>query len=282
MIEREAKLFEAGVYPDKDVEITEADLDRIVAGFVEAPVKVEHEDTPFDGVLGTLKRIWRRGRELFGSIAFTTEAWQLIDLARARRLSVAISRDKSAITEVSLVRRPRVAGAVVFSTGEVGSVDGEPTKGGNCMNQNTVEPLDAAATEGGRLEACITNETLARLEAKNSELEFKLSVRDAQAKVDALKRAGKLVPAAESFARAILSAGGGASITFGEETVSAAQLFERFMDAMPKVIEFGEKTEAGSPNIGFSDAERAVFAKLGVSEEKAAQIVGGNRIDVIR
>jgi len=274
MIEREAKLFEAGAYPDKDVEITETDLDRIVAGFAEAPVKVEHEDTPFDGVLGALKRIWRRGRELFGSIAFTREAWGLIDLAGARRLSIAISPDKSTITEVSLVRRPRVAGAVVFSTGEV---DGEPVKGGNCMNQNTESRLEACTTTKST-----TSEEMARLEARNAELEFKLRTRDAQAKVDSLKRAGKLVPAAESFATAILAAGGSAAITFGDETVSAAQLFERFTEAMPKVTEFGERSEAGGPATEFSAAERAVFAKLGVSEEKAAQIIGGNTADVIR
>ena len=58
MIEREAKLFEAGSYPDRGIEITEEDLDSIVANTHEAPVRIEHIDTPFDGAVGVLSGLY--------------------------------------------------------------------------------------------------------------------------------------------------------------------------------------------------------------------------------
>lgn len=103
-IERDAKLFEAGSYPDRGIEITEEDLDRIIANTSEAPIRIEHTATPFDGALGVVKSIYRKGRELFGKLSFTAQAWELINASNARRLSVAIKKDKSGIAEVSLER----------------------------------------------------------------------------------------------------------------------------------------------------------------------------------
>ena len=110
-IEREAKLFEAGSYPDRGIEISEEDLDRIVEGTSEAPIRIEHTGTPFDGALGVLKSVYRKGKELFGKLSFTAAAWELVKSANAKRLSVAIRKDKSGIAEVSLVREPRIADA---------------------------------------------------------------------------------------------------------------------------------------------------------------------------
>ncbi|MGQ9581344.1 MAG: hypothetical protein ACUVT8_10440, partial [Armatimonadota bacterium] len=114
-VEREAKLLEAGNYPDRGIEITEDDLDLIARNTSEAPIRIEHTDTPFDGALGFLRQVYRRGRELFGRLQFTRAAWELIRSAGACRLSVGLKRDKSGIVEVSLVRQPRVADAAVFS-----------------------------------------------------------------------------------------------------------------------------------------------------------------------
>ena len=58
-IEKEAKLFEAGDYPDRSVTITEADLDNIISKSNEIPVKIEHTDTALDGAI-------RPGREIGG------------------------------------------------------------------------------------------------------------------------------------------------------------------------------------------------------------------------
>jgi|GEM_PF-2713039 len=114
IIERTAKLFEAGEYKDKGISVTESDIDALVAGFKEIPVKIEHSETPFDGFLGGCTKIWRKGADLMGSIGFSPEAWSLVDKADARKLSIGIKKDLSELTEVSLVKTPRVAGAAVF------------------------------------------------------------------------------------------------------------------------------------------------------------------------
>ena len=114
LIERDAKLFEAGDYPDKGITVTEDELDTIASGTKDAPVKIEHVDTAFDGAMGVLRSARRVGKELMGRIGFTREAWALIDRAKARRLSVAVKRDKTGLVEVSIVKQPRIASAAVF------------------------------------------------------------------------------------------------------------------------------------------------------------------------
>ena len=113
IVERDALLFRAGAYPDKDIEITEEDLDRMVESYTPAPIKVEHTDTPIR--FGVVTRIWRVGRELFGRLAFNPLAWALARECGATKLSAAVRRDKSGLEEVSLVRSPRIADAAVFS-----------------------------------------------------------------------------------------------------------------------------------------------------------------------
>ena len=116
-VEREAKLFEAGDYPDKGVSITEEELDAMVAAHPAegVPIKVEHSETPFDGALGTVQAIYRRGKELFGKIRFPRSAWDFLEAAGAKALSCGVKRDKTGITEVSIVCNPRVADARIFA-----------------------------------------------------------------------------------------------------------------------------------------------------------------------
>lgn len=228
MIEREAKLFEAGSYPDRGVEITEEDLDLMAANTADAPVRIEHTATPFDGALGVLKAVYRKGKELFGKLCFTTAAWEMIKSADARRLSVAIRKDKSAIAEVSLVREPRVADAAVFSAEEV-----------------------------VRFDAC-------ELPADHNSPTFKRGTEEVDSAIDTFKRAGKLVPASEEFARAILTAGDANLVTFAGEPVAVCEVFRRFLDAQPKVIEFSELATAQTTD----PAEPELFAKLGVTSQQ--------------
>lgn len=113
-VDREAKLFEAGEYPDKGVTVTEADLDKMAANFdLPVPVLIEHSTSPLD--LGYLTDIWASGSELFGRVALTAEADQIIRKSGASKLSVGLSPDLDEIREVSLVQRPRVASAQLFS-----------------------------------------------------------------------------------------------------------------------------------------------------------------------
>ena len=235
-IEREAKLFEAGSYPDRGIEITEEDLDRIIEGTGEAPVRIEHTDTPFDGAIGFLKSVYRKGKELFGKLSFTRAAWELIAASNAKRLSVAIKKDKSGIAEVSLVREPRVADAAVFGGQEVIVFD---------------SPL--LEQDGpGEVEFADQSEVI-RLRAE-------LADKEADRVIDDLKRAGKLVPASEVFARAILRSGESSVITFAGEDTPVSDVFRMFLESQPKVIEFSELAPA-APDVD----EPEVFEKLGVT-----------------
>lgn len=234
-IEREAKLFEAGNYPDRGIEVSEEDLDRIIANTSEAPVRIEHSATPFDGALGVLRSVYRKGKELFGRLCFTQAAWELIKAADAKRLSVAILKDKSGIAEVSLVREPRVADAAVFS-------EGDSVRIGD--SELTLDAEFSAPTE----------------DAEVTRLRRELADKEADRCIDDLKRSGKLAPAAEVFARAILRSEDSSVITFGDQPTPISQVFRWFLESQPKVIEFAELAPAEP-----SSEEPEIFAKLGVT-----------------
>lgn len=112
-IDREAKLFEAGDYPDKKVSITESQLTQMTENFdLPIPVLIEHAESPLQ--IGFVTEIRQDGRELFGRIAFTKEADALMIQSGASGISVGLERDLSRLREVSLVRYPRVESARVF------------------------------------------------------------------------------------------------------------------------------------------------------------------------
>lgn len=113
-VERSAKLFEAGNYPDKGVKVESRDLDVICECFdIPVPVLIEHSESPLH--LGYLTEVERTGRELFGTIALTQEANALVEQSGAKSLSLGLTSDLRQIREVSLVRNPRVADAKLFS-----------------------------------------------------------------------------------------------------------------------------------------------------------------------
>lgn len=273
-IEREAKLFEAGSYPDRGIEVSEEDLDRIIANTSEAPVRIEHSATPFDGALGVLKSVYRKGRELFGRLSFTQAAWELIKAANAKRLSVAILKDKSGIAEVSLVREPRVADAAVFAECGMGSAEcGIPEAvcvAGGELALDDGDQLSFAEELGlSESDPTPTLPASGREQPEHPEpvegaevikLRRQLADTEADRLVDEMKRAGKLAPAAEVFARAILRSDDSSVITFGDHPTPISQVFRWFLDSQPKVIEFSELAPAESD----SD-EPEIFAKLGVT-----------------
>lgn len=234
-IEKEAKLFQAGSYPDRGIEITEEDLDRIVEGTGEAPIRIEHTETPFDCAIGFLKSVYRKGKELFGKLIFTRAAWELIESANAKRLSVAIKKDKSGIAEVSLVREPRIADAAVFGGQEVVVFDSPIFE-----KEESSEAAFADESEAARLRA-------------------ELADKEADRVIDDLKRAGKLVPASEVFARAILRSDETSVITFAGSKTPVNEVFRMFLESQPKVIEFSEIAPASPAE------EPEVFARLGVT-----------------
>lgn len=246
LMEREAKLFEAGSYPDRGVEITEEELDAIAANTGEVPIRVEHTSTPFDGAIGFLKSVYRKGSELFGRLCFTRPAWELIKAADAKRLSVAIKKDKSGIAEVSLVREPRVADAAVFGAADAAVFSEDD------------------AIHIAQAELALDAEFSSAADPKIAALEAEIARKNADARIDELKRAGKLAPAAEEFARAILTSADSNLITFAGEEVCVSDVFVKFLNAQPKVIEFSELAKAGEN----SAEEPEIFARLGVTSEQ--------------
>ncbi len=294
IIEKDAKIFEAGSFPDKGIEVTESDLERMVANHKPVPIKVEHTDSPLN--LGSLVCIWRKGRELFGRLAFTHPAWELVKASGARKLSVGMRKDKSGISEVSLVRNPRIADAAVFSFGGLTffndgdnvsvEVDFTFERGDEVMNTGGGAPggvsaemqklLDAAKEEGrlsGKAEAIAgfnANESSAAV--KLAELERKNAEKDADAKISALKAEGKLTPAAEKFARAILI-DGNAEVTFADGAhMPASQAFLNFLANQPNVVEIPGSV-LGNRGTEFSADAQKVLDQLGVTAEQAAEVM---------
>ena len=113
--ERDAVLLECCDLPDKGLTLSEGDLDGIVSRF-EAPVplKLEHIDTPL-GDLGTVRRIWRQGRQLLGKVSLPADMAGLVRARGCKGLSCGLSRAPLALAELSLVLKPRVAAAVLLS-----------------------------------------------------------------------------------------------------------------------------------------------------------------------
>ena len=291
MIERTAKLFESGEYADRGLTVTNDDLDRLAGSFAEVPVKIEHTQTPFDGALGQLRSIGRIGKELFGKIAFTPEAWALASKAGAKKLSIAISRDLSRITEVSLVSNPRVLGAAVFDDHieYVTDTDWGGDENANATTEEVIRmadqdkstspevatftqaDIDKAKAEGlneGKTEFRAEVQTLA---AGLASTRRELAETKAQAEIDALKTEGKITPAMEPFAKELLLQSS-TSITFGEGQTTVATLFRDLVKAMPRVVTFGETGKRGPDALPELTAdEKMVFEKMGVPVDDAAK-----------
>jgi hypothetical protein len=130
-VNRPVKLFEAGSYPDKGVDITPEDLDCIVSEFNAGaasgqfpPVKTEHRDTPLDP-LGEVVAVTRHGNELYGVLAFAPGIHSHIQDRNVQSVSVGLAREMrdgkpvTRLTETSLVFAARVAGAGFLSAEQI-------------------------------------------------------------------------------------------------------------------------------------------------------------------
>jgi hypothetical protein len=327
MIERDALIFQAGDYPDKDFAVTEDELDGIVSGFAAVPVKIEHGETPFDGALGTLQSIWRAGKDLMGKLSMPKPAWDFLQHAGAKKLSAAVKRDKTGLTEVSIVANPAVAAAQIFhdsdlvayfsadfDAGTAAEPDAEPV-----TTSAVVEPpkkdeattmadttpdvskmtdtelmAEARKLQAGSPEATAFSQAaealIAERKAHRTELEKIATVSMSAVKalqdshtetlVDEMKRSGKIIPAAEVFARAILNgkplAGTPPEVdqivnftdTDGNaRSVHFAEAFESFLRAMKPCINFREELLAGSGDDILTPEVREMNRKLGVDDK---------------
>jgi len=211
-IERDALLMEAGEYPDKGAIITEESLQQMAETGVGAPVIVEHRPTL---VLGWIRELWRKGKQLWGKLALKPHANQLIEESAVKGLSVGLRRTpdgKYALQEVSLTTSPRVQNARLFGSEPPSlyiACDGNPSQ------VETVMTDDRITTEMEAIRAELEQERAraTKLEAKLSEYGEQLSraqaqlVRNAvQGIVERYQREGKLTPAAARHATELLMA----------------------------------------------------------------------------
>ena len=281
-VEREAKIFEAGDYPDKEISVSEEDLDTIVSNFTEIPVKVEHVDSPLDP-LGTVKRIWRRGRELFARLVFPLDLAAFLERRGIKKLSVALYKDPLRLAEVSLVLSPRVPSAAMFKetadppqaepqTAEGGVEGGEIRNPPSPRLRRTSPQLGEGVSMGMGTSEIEQTER----DSEIAELRFALRARDVEARLAEFKAQGKIVPASEPYAREILLKGDG-KVTFGDGEATIAQLFECFLEAQPKVITFGELAQSvrhGGSGVPLSADEEELLAKLGITREQVEKYAG--------
>ena len=236
--ERDALLLECGTYPDKGLTVTEEDLDGIVARFSGdgAPIKVEHMDTALDP-LGRVQKVWRDGSVLMAKLLFPEDLAGFLRRRGVQKLSVGLAREKVglALAEVSLVLKPRVAAAAMF--GE------EP---------NPPPPRDAGTPPetGGKGVETMT-------EAKDREiarLSAALTAREVEGQIASLKAAGRVVPATEHLARALLSVPQTALTTLTDSAapLPVSQVFLSYLEAQPPVVEFKEMAGMGGASDGGS------------------------------
>ncbi len=280
--ERAARLLETGDYPDKNLRLTEDDLDGIVARFSgeasPVPVKVEHVDSPLDP-LGHVRRIWRDGSALFGTLAFPDDLAAFLRRRGAAKLSVGLARTPLALREVSLVLKPRVAGAVLM--GEDGSP--APNNGGEdrpLTPNSGGTGRDVAAPAGSLptpplLGAGGPNAEIIRLRAELTRRDAQILMRDVDAQVAAFKVQGRIVPASEAPARALLAAAGEASVTLSEGPEPIARVFRRFLEAQPPAVSFGEAVGGGGETASvFTQDEHMFLSKrLGVDPDRVAALI---------
>jgi hypothetical protein len=186
---RDAKLFEAGDYPDKGLTVTANQMAQWVESFdLPVPIWIEHGKHPFE--FGYLTAIRVEGNDLKGTVALTPEANALVDKSKAHRLSIGLTPELDAIREVSVVRNPRVPGARLFS-------------------KNTVAVPGCAWNED-------VHERLRQYEA-----------RETVRKVDALVAEGRIVPAQRAAALVLMTCQD--SVTFDNAQVPVAQLVESLL-----------------------------------------------------
>jgi hypothetical protein len=235
-IEREAKLFEAGAYPDKGLEVSEEQLQTLVDSFTPpVPLVVEHFAQGWQ--IGHLKALWRRGKELFGRLALLPEAEALLKRLGIRGISVAVTPDVKRIVEVSVTASPRVADARLLSASTI-AFSGE-----------------ILLTEVTALE-----QEMEALRQRAQTAEFALREREVEETLQRWLRAGKLTPAVREMAKTLLLQGTQV-VAFAGGNVSVAEVFFRFVEALPPVVRFGETAPAGEEEQSLSAEQEAFLRK---------------------
>lgn len=237
-MEREARLLVAGDYPDKNLKVTEADLDALVANFSgPVPVKVEHIDSPLDP-LGLVERVWRAGGELMGRIKFPAEIAAFLSKRDAHKLSVGLLKEPQwRLLEASLTLTPHVPTATLLS--------------------------DPAAAELVQL----------RQQVRRQQVDAQIAALKAAGRVlPATEALARVLLSADDAAVVTLSDGRAASVSATFSAFLQAQPpLVRFGEAAPgqpsSVTLSGVPGALGAAASEFTDEEQALLRRLGVTPE---------------
>lgn len=119
-IERDALLFEAGEYPDKGVNVTTADLLRIVENTTETCPLIFAHDMEERLDFGHATGLSVKDGALYGKLHIHQEAMPFVERNGLKSLSVGLNTRDWKLGEVSYTRKPRVANAAMFSVDEDG------------------------------------------------------------------------------------------------------------------------------------------------------------------
>jgi len=231
-IDRRAKLFEAGDYPDKGLTVSEDDLLRLQGSFgAPVPVLIEHADSPLQ--LGFLTAVEAHGHELFGTVALTKQANDLIEASGAHSLSLGLDPGSERIEEVSLVSRPRVPSARLFH-GEVLSVEPD-------------------------------------WKTRFRELEGAVVRKGAESHVERLLQDGKIVPAQTEAALALLASC--QTVTFDGRSVAVSGVALRLLESARPHGLFGQTAPASTTTPDIPADERAFYERYfdGLNIEEIAR-----------
>jgi hypothetical protein len=263
--ERDARLLVAGDYPGKNLTVTEADLDALVANFSgPIPVKVEHIDSPLDP-LGVVERVWRQGSELLGRVRFPAEMAAFLSKRDAHKLSVGLLKEPQwKLLETSLTLTPHVPTATLLSQDPRAEPRGFEGQSPAFAGQGVT------LSDGERAELAALRQTVRR--------------QTVDAQIAALKASGRVIPATEALARVLLAADESAVVTLSDGgSALVAGTFRRFLDAQPPLVRLGEVAHGVSMSGGasgaaasaelpsFSDEEHEVLRRLGVRPEDVAK-----------
>lgn len=240
VVERVTDMFEAGDYPDRGMNVTEADIARLATQTDPIPIHMEHTGAAW--TIGEVTGLNAAGRWLRGKMNLLPEAAALIDKLGIKGVSVQVSRNCDRIHELSVTATPRVAAAQMYSQpGCAAFALGESPTGGFTMPEAvTQEQFSTLQAQFATIQEALEAEKAARATAEASlqattdranHIEFALRVKDATAKVDALQRAGKLPPAAREEAISLLLSGGMAKFSDGDKPV--AELVTALLEKLP-------------------------------------------------
>ncbi len=252
--------FVLGSLEEKDLELLGGLITKLIDGRVVEPTEPWIRGYLGIPAVGTVKRIWRTGRELFATLAFPQDLMSFLERRGIKRLSVGLLKDPLRLAEVSLVLSPRVAAATMFR-------DAGTEGGGDAESRPIPNPAFAIPHSRGEVNQSMSTDDKDR---EIADLKFALREKDVDARMAALKSNGKIVPASESFAREILLQGDQV-VKFSDGEATVGELFLQFLETQPKVIEFSELTpgKAGTePRPLLSAEEEELLSKLGISREQ--------------